>query len=267
MLALKKKKNICVMIVIKNNHEYELMKKAGSILAKTMKHIESLILPEATLDIIDHEAYLFLKDHQATPSFLGLYGYPYTLCASINSEVIHGFPLSTKKLREGDIVSIDIGCSFSGYHADMAYTFPVGNISNERKNLLQVTKQCLANAISVATCGNSIGDIGFIVQKTAEDKGYSVVRDYTGHGIGMSVHEEPQVPNFGKKGTGLALRHGMAIAIEPMINDGDFHVEVLSDKWTVVTKDGKDSAHFEHTVFIKESGTEVLTKLNQEGSA
>ncbi len=255
------------MIMLKSEYEYRLMKKAGEILAKTMNHIALLVQPGETMDKIDDAARLYMQGHQAMPSFLGLYQYPYTICASVNNEVIHGFPVKEKKLLEGDIVSIDMGCCFEGYHADMAYTFPVGKISSSRKKLLETTKTCLKKAIAVAICGARIGDIGHAVQEFAESKGFSVVRDYTGHGIGSSVHEEPQVPNFGEKGRGMALRSGMALAIEPMINHGQPYVKSLPDRWTVVTKDGSDSAHFEHTVFIKESGTEILTDLNQGGSA
>jgi methionyl aminopeptidase len=255
------------MILLKNNHEYELMKKSGSILSQTMNFISSLIRPGVSLDIIDHKAQMFIVDHDAQPSFLGLYGYPYTLCASINNEVIHGFPTKEKSLHEGDIVSIDIGCNYMGYHTDMACTFPVGVISNQRKKLLSITKQCLLNAITQAKKGSCIGNIAHAVQQTAEDQGYAVVRDYTGHGIGMNVHEDPQIPNFGEKGKGSTLEVGMALAIEPMINEGSYEVKVLSDKWTVVTVDGSDSAHFEHTVFINESGTEVLTEYNPGGLA
>lgn len=255
------------MIVYKNSHEYELMKKSGAILSGTMGFISTLIKPGVSLDIIDQKAQIFLKDHHAQPSFLGLYGFPYALCASVNHEVIHGFPSKNKLLHEGDIVSIDIGCNYQGYHTDMAFTFPVGEISNSRKKLLKITHQSLINGIAQAKNGSCIGNIAHAVQQTAEENGYSVVRDYTGHGIGMNVHEDPQIPNFGEKGRGTSLNAGMALAIEPMVNEGSFQVKVLSDKWTVVTADGSDSAHFEHTVFIHESETEVLTEYKLGGLA
>jgi methionyl aminopeptidase len=255
------------MIVYKNSHEYELMKKSGTILSKTMGFISTLIKPGISLDTVDQQAQIFLRDHDAQPSFLGLYGFPYALCASVNNEVIHGFPTKSKQLYEGDIVSIDIGCNFKGYHTDMAFTFPVGEISKNRKKLLQVTHQSLINGIAQAKKGSCIGDIAHAVQQTAEENGYSVVRDYTGHGIGMNVHEDPQIPNFGEKGRGSSLHAGMALAIEPMVNEGSYQVRVLSDKWTVVTADGSDSAHFEHTVFIHESGPEVLTEYKLGGLA
>ena len=249
------------MILLKNDNEFELMKKAGSILAMTMKYIAQWIMPGTLLDLIDKKAHEFLVEHDTHPSFLGLYGYPYSLCASINNEVIHGFPSKSKRLNEGDIVSIDIGCCYQGYHADMAYTFPVGQITAERKKLLDVTQNSLDKAIDTACPGATLGDIGYIIQHTVETSNYSVVRDYTGHGIGMHVHEEPQIPNFGHKGKGMELKKGMALAIEPMVNAGSHLVRTLDDKWTVVTQDGCDSAHFEHTVFIRDSGPEVLTRM------
>lgn len=255
------------MIVFKNSHEYELMKTSGMILSKTMGFISTLIKPGTSLDLVDSQAQIFLKDHDAQPSFLGLYGFPYALCASINHEVIHGFPSKNKQLHEGDIVSIDIGCNYKGYHTDMAFTFPVGEVSISRRKLIKVTQQSLFNGIAQAKKGSCIGNIANAVQQTAEENGYSVVRDYTGHGIGMNVHEDPQIPNFGEKGRGSTLQVGMALAIEPMVNEGSFQVRVLSDKWTVVTADGSDSAHFEHTVFINESGPEILTEFKPGGLA
>lgn len=249
------------MITIKNPVEIEKMSKAGFILFNTMQYIAGHIHPGVSAQTLDSLAEEYLNSHGCKPAFKGLYGYPYTICSSLNNEVIHGFPTKEKVLQEGDIISIDIGCELEGYFSDMARTFPVGTqIPENRKKLLSVTEQALRIAIDHAKPGNRIGDIGFAVQEYAEKQGYQVVKEYVGHGIGMAPHEDPQIPNFGSPHTGALIKEGMTLAIEPMINEGTDEVKVLQDKWTVVTSDGKDSAHFEDTVLITGQQARILTK-------
>lgn len=250
------------MVLIKNNEEYNLMKRAGMILAETLEIISKEITPNVTADTLDRIAYDYIIDRNAKPAFLGFNGYKYTLCISVNNEIIHGFPLKNKIIREGDIVSIDLGCSYEGYFADMAKTFAVGKISKERKLLLDVTEEALMVGINAAKVGAYIGDIGYAIQSFVEKRGFSVVKNFVGHGIGLKLHEEPQVPNFGRKGSGVMIKEGMALAIEPMVNSGLSETVTLSDGWTVITKDGSDSAHFEHTVFIRNGRAEILTLLH-----
>jgi len=249
------------MILLKNGEEYKLMKKAGSILAGTMEFLESKIAPGVSAQKLDAYAYDFIRKHGAEPAFLGFNNYKYTTCISVNNEVIHGLPLKEKILHEGYIVSIDIGCSYRGYFADMAKTFPVGKVSEKRKLLIEVTEKSLIMGINSVKVGSHIGEIGFTVQTFVQKNGFSVVKNFVGHGIGLKLHEEPQIPNFGESGNGPLIKTGMALAIEPMVNSGSDEVLTLSDGWTVVTKDGSDSAHFEHTVFVNDQSVEILTLL------
>lgn len=250
------------MTLLKNEQEYKRMKIAGFVLAKTMEFISSLIEPGCFASDINENAEEYIHKNKCKPAFKGYQGYPYSICLSINQEVIHGFPLKEKILKEGDLVSVDLGCIYENYYSDMARTFPVGNISKERTRLIEVTKKSLQLGIKQAVAGNRTGDIGFAIQSYVEKNGYSVVRDFAGHGLGLNLHEDPQVPNFGEKGKGSLLKENMSIAIEPMVNAGSFDVYTLPDHWTVVTRDGKDSAHFEDTIFIKKDFVEVLTALS-----
>lgn len=248
------------MILLKSNDEIQRMKKAGHITACTMMKLQEAIRPGVTTSELDTIAYDYILKSNAKPNFLGLYNYPATICASVNEEVIHGIP-SSRTLQDGDLIKIDMGCIWGGFHSDMARTFPVGNISKERSRLIEVTKQALSIAIQTSIIGNTVGDIGFTVAKYVEKNGYSVVREYCGHGVGLQLHEEPQVPNFGQKGKGPSLREGMTLALEPMVNEGTWQVKTQDNGWTVVTADQKDSAHFENSIFIGPNGPEILTKI------
>jgi methionyl aminopeptidase len=231
------------------------MAAAGKIVADTLALMERSARPGVSTKDLDRQAEEFIRSHPgARPSFKGLYDFPATLCTSINSEVVHGIPSAKRVLKEGDLISVDVGVQLEGLHADSAATFPVGSVPPEAQRLLQVTKDALAAGIAQAKAGNHVGDIGHAVQQVAEGAGYSVVREMVGHGIGSAFHEEPQVPNFGKPKRGARLVPGMTIAIEPMVNVGGAEIRTLSDKWTVVTVDGSLSAHFEHTVAIGEGG-------------
>jgi methionyl aminopeptidase len=253
------------MITIKNSVEIEKMAKAGSTLSDTMNIISEKIQPGISAYMLDRLAEEYLLAHGCKPAFKGLYGFPYTICSSINNEVIHGFPTKEKILKDGDIVSIDIGCQFEGYFSDMARTFLVGEkVPDNRKKLVAVTEEALNIAIQYAKPGNRIGDIGFAVQKYAEKYGYQVVKEYVGHGIGLAPHEDPQIPNFGTPHTGPIIQEGMTLALEPMINEGTDDVRTLEDKWTVVTTDGKNSAHFEDTVLITSQKATILTTSRRQ---
>lgn len=249
------------MIVLKTTRELALMKQACRISAQALKVAGEAVKPGVTTDEIDKIAYDFIKSQGAEPNFLNLYGFPATACISINEEVIHGIPSKNRVLKSGDIVSIDLGAKYQGYNGDNAATFACGEISDEAKRLLEVTKESLNKAIEVAQVGNKIGDIGHAVQTYCEERGYGVVREYTGHGIGKALHEDPSVPNYGAAGRGVRLLAGMTIAIEPMINQGTAAIKQLNDGWTIVTKDKKLSAHFEHTVAITNDGPVILTKI------
>jgi methionyl aminopeptidase len=251
------------MITLKSSREIDTMAAAGRIVAETLALMERWARPGVSTKELDRQAEEFIRSHPgARPSFKGLYDFPATLCTSINSEVVHGIPSVKRVLKEGDLISVDVGVQLEGLHADSAATFPVGAVTPEVQRLLQVTQDALAAGIAEAKAGNHVGDIGHAVQEVAEGAGYSVVREMVGHGIGSSFHEEPQVPNFGKPKRGARLVAGMTIAIEPMVNVGGAEIRTLPDKWTVVTADGSLSAHFEHTVAIGESGAEprILTK-------
>jgi len=250
------------MITIKSPREIETMATAGRIVAGTLALVERHVRPGISTDALDRLAEEFIRSHPgARPSFKGLYDFPATLCTSINHEIVHGIPSPTRVLKEGDLLSVDVGAWLEGLHADSAATFPVGDVAPEAARLLQVTRDALAAGVAQARAGNHVGDIGHAIQKVAEEAGYSVVRELVGHGIGASFHEEPQVPNYGKPKRGARLVPGMTIAIEPMINVGKPEIRTLDDKWTVVTQDGSLSAHFEHTVAIGENGApaRVLT--------
>lgn len=248
------------MITLKSPRELDTMRRAGRIVHDTLARMREILEPGMTTLDLDTEAERFIRSHTgATPSFKGLYGFPRTLCTSVDTEIVHGIPSAKKVLREGSIVSVDVGVCLDGLHADSATTLAVGAIDDEVARLLEVTQASLAAGIAAATVGNHVGDIGHAVQTVAEAAGYGVVRELVGHGIGARFHEDPQVPNFGTPRRGAALRAGMTLAIEPMITIGSPVTRTLPDKWTVVTQDGSRSAHFEHTVAITGDGPVVLT--------
>ncbi len=247
------------MIILKSPHEIDLMRQSGKISARALKLAGEAVEPGVTTEKLDEIARKYIESQGAVPSFLGYNGFPKSSCISINNEVIHGIPSSKRIIKSGDIVSIDVGAYINGFHGDNAWTFPCGDITKEARNLLKATRESLFKAISVAKVGNRIGDIGNVVEEYAKVRGYSVVRNFVGHGVGASMHEDPSVPNFGKPGRGARLREGMTIAIEPMVNKGVSKIRVLNDNWTVVTVDGKLSAHFEHTIAITSDGPLILT--------
>ncbi|MGH7675019.1 MAG: type I methionyl aminopeptidase [Gemmatimonadales bacterium] len=243
------------MITIKSAREIETMAAGGRIVAQTLARVGRAVRPGVSTEELDRLAEDFIRSHPgARPSFKGLYDFPATLCTSINHEVVHGIPSPKRVLRDGDLVSVDVGVWLDGLHADSAATFPVGEISPAAQRLLAVTREALAAGVAQAVAGNHVGDIGHAVQRVAEAAGYSVVRELVGHGIGASFHEEPQVPNYGKPRRGARLVPGMTLAIEPMVNAGGPEIRTLDDKWTVVTADGSLSAHFEHTVAVGVNG-------------
>jgi methionyl aminopeptidase len=248
------------VIQLKSHREIELMAEGGKILAATVRMLRREVRAGiSTLDL-DAMAEEFIRSHAgATPAFKGLYGFPGTLCTSINQEIVHGIPSRKRVLKDGDVISIDVGVGYQGYFTDSATTVPVGAVDGETARLLEVTEQSLVAGIAAAVPGNHLGDIGAAVQKVVEAAGFSVVRDLVGHGIGVEFHEEPQVPNYGKPKRGLKLVPGLTLAIEPMVNVGSPQTRTLPDKWTIVTVDGSRSAHFEHTVAITEQGNRVLT--------
>lgn len=240
------------------NADIQQIKISSLLVGKTLAEVAKKIQPGVPISLLDQIAEEYIKDHHAVPSFKGYNGFPATLCISINDVVVHGIP-SNQILKDGDIVSVDCGVFKNGFHGDYAYTFAVGNISEEKQLLIDKTKESLMLGIEKATVGNTTGDIGFTIQKYVESFGYGVVRDLCGHGIGKKLHESPEIPNFGKPGKGVPLKVGMVFCIEPMINQKTHKVYVESDGWTIRTLDGKPSAHFEHQVAITESGTEVLS--------
>lgn len=248
------------MIILKTRREIEIMRKAGRLVAMSHELVRQNIKPGTTTKELDLLVEDFLRTQNAIPSFKGYNGFPYSICASVNEEVVHGFP-SERKLKEGDIVSIDIGATFEGYVGDGAKTFIVGETDEEKKHLVEATKQSFYEGIKFAKTSYRLSDISHAIQAFAESKGLSVVRDYVGHGVGKNMHESPQIPNFGKPGKGPRLQEGMVLAIEPMINAGAYNVKVLENNWTVVTVDGKPSAHYEHTVAITDGEPELLTVL------
>jgi len=248
------------VIQLKSAREIEVMAEGGRILAATLAMLRGAVRPGISTGELDAMAEAFIRSHPgARPSFKGLYGFPGTLCTSINHEIVHGIPSKKRVLKEGDIVSIDVGVAYGGFHTDSATTIPVGPVDETTQRLLDVTQASLRAGIAAAVVGNHIGDIGAAVQAVVERAGFSIVRDLVGHGIGVEFHEEPQVPNHGKPKRGAKLVPGLTIAIEPMVNVGTPGTRTLPDKWTIVTADGKLSAHFEHTVAITENGPRVLT--------
>ena len=250
-------------IKIKTDEEVELMRASSRVLVSTLRLLETIVSPGVRTEELDRAAEEFIRSHGSVPSFKGYRGFPASICTSVNSEVVHGIP-GDRVLREGDIVSIDVGVLKDGFHSDAAATFPVGSISEEVNALLETTRSALEAGVAEARHGNTIADISAAVQATVESEGLAVVRDLVGHGIGRDMHEAPQVPNFVSPGRTPELVSGMTLAIEPMVNAGDFSVEVLDDGWTVIAKDGSLSAHFEHTVVVREGGGEVLTSEGLE---
>jgi methionyl aminopeptidase len=248
------------MSTLKTPDEIEAMARAGRIIGQLFQRLAERVVPGTTTGDIDTFAESFIRDHDgAVPAFKGLYGFPASVCASVNHEVVHGIPKPSRKLAEGDIVSIDVGVVLDGWFSDSAHTLPVGHVDGETRRLLDVTRQALRLGIDQARPGNRVGDIGHVIQTHAEAAGFSVVRELVGHGIGREPHEDPQVPNFGSPGQGARLEAGLVLAIEPMVNLGVAEVRTLPDRWTVVTADHRRSAHFEHTVAVTTNGPRVLT--------
>ena len=245
--------------MIKSNEEIELLKIAGQIVGDTHNYLKQFIKPGITTKELDKLAYDYIISKDATPSFLNYEGYPASICTSVNEEVVHGIP-SDRILQEGDIISIDIGACYKGYHGDSAWSYPVGNISEEKKYLLEHTEKSLYEGLSVIKPGMKIGDIGYAIEQYALKHKLGVVKELVGHGVGKNLHESPDVPNYGKKNTGMTLRKGMVIAVEPMLNLGDSNIYILDDDWTIITADDKPSAHFEHTIVVTKDGYEILTK-------
>lgn len=248
------------MIVTKDQREIELMREAGRIVALVHQKLEDVIIPGVTTNEIDEICEKVIRDNNATPSFLHLYGFPNSVCTSINEVVVHGIP-NDVKLKDGDIISVDVGACYKGYHGDSAWTYAVGNVSDEVKKLMDVCEKSLYAGLEQVKPGNRLSDISHAIQVYLESNGCTTPRDYTGHGIGTQVHEDPAVPNYGEPGKGPRLKSGMALAIEPMAHLGGCETEVLDDDWTVVTLDRSLAAHYEHTIIITDDGCEILTKL------
>lgn len=249
-------------IIYKTKEEIELIRKSSLLVGKTLAEVALHIKPGITTAKLDEIAEAFLRDHGAVPSFKGYHGYKASLCISVNEEVVHGIP-GKREIKEGDVVSVDCGAFMNGYHGDSAFTFPVHVTDGELLKLLKVTRRSLELGIEKANAGNRVGDISASIQEYAERHGYGVVRELVGHGIGKTLHEKPEVPNYGKKGAGALLKPGMTIAIEPMINMGTKNVKQLSDGWTVITQDKKPAAHFEHTIAITETYADVLSSFSE----
>jgi methionyl aminopeptidase len=247
------------MIILKSPEEIALIAKASRVVALTIAFLRERVKPGITTADLDRWAEEFIVREGARPAFKGYRGYPATLCTSVNEEVVHGIPSSRRRLNEGDIIGVDVGAVVEGFHGDAAVTLPVGAISDEAARLIRVTEASLAAGLAKVKVGNRLSDVSHAIQVVAEEEGYSVVTDFVGHGIGRNLHEDPQVPNFGRPGEGPRLKEGLVLAIEPMVNVGRSEVEVLSDRWTVVTKDGSLSAHFEHTIALTADGPQVLT--------
>lgn len=248
------------MIILKSKREIDIMREANKIVADTHQLLEEKIKAGMTTAELDKIADEYIRSRGAVPSFKGYQGFPASICISINDEVVHGIPSEHRIIEDGDIVSVDIGTFFEGFNGDAARTYPVGEVSEVAKKLLEVTEKALLTGIEKALIGNRLFDISHAVQKYVEANGFSVVRDYVGHGIGRKMHEDPQIPNFGPAGKGPKLKNGMTFAIEPMVNVGGFEVETLEDGWTVVTADRTLSAHFEHTIAITNQGVEILSQ-------
>ncbi len=250
------------MIIGKSKKELEKMRAAGRLVAEVREELRRMIRPGVTTLELDMAAEKMIRDAGALPTFKGYHGFPFSICASVNEQVVHGFP-SNYALKDGDIFSLDCGVTLEGYVGDTATTVPVGRVSEDVSKLIRVAEECLERAIEQCWPGKHLGDIGWAVQEYAEAHGYGIVRDYVGHGIGRKMHEDPQIPNYGKPGTGARIRAGYVFAVEPMINMGTHKTKTLADGWTVVTLDGKPSAHVEHTIAITEEGPEVLTRVKE----
>ena len=252
------------MITIKSAREIEVMRKSCQLAAKTLNHIEKQLKIGMTTEDVNQICHDFIVENGAYPSPLNYHGFPKSVCTSLNHVICHGIPSTKDKLKDGDLLNIDVTTKLNNFHGDTNRTFYIGNVSEELKKLTQITYKCMMEGIKTCKPGSRLGDVGAIIQEIAHDHGYSVVREYCGHGIGREFHEEPQVLHYGSKGTGVELRPGMTFTIEPMINLGKRHCKLLKDDWTVVTKDKKASAQFEHTILITESGYEILT-LDPDG--
>ncbi|MCJ0742277.1 type I methionyl aminopeptidase [Pedobacter montanisoli] len=245
----------------KSQEEIELIRESSLLVSKTLAEVAKVIKPGITTLSLDKLAYEFIQDHGAVPAFLNYGGFPNSLCISPNEQVVHGFP-NDYVIKEGDLISVDCGVIKNNYYGDSAYTFAIGEINEEKQKLCKVTQECLALAIEKAVVGMRIGDIGFAVQYHAEQHGFGVVRELVGHGVGVKLHEKPEVPNYGRRGSGIKLEEGMVIAIEPMINAGTAAVKFWADGWTVTSKDNRPSAHFEHTVAVKKGKADVLSSFS-----
>ncbi|OEF96439.1 type I methionyl aminopeptidase [Vulcanibacillus modesticaldus] len=248
------------MIIRKSDYEIKMMRIAGQIVAETHQVLAKAIRPGITTKELDQIAENFIRSKGASPSFLGYAGFPASICTSVNNELVHGIP-SNRVLKEGDIISIDVGAEYKGYHGDSAWTYGIGKISEQAKKLLKVTEESLYKGLEKASPEFRLSDISHAIQQHVESHGFSIVREYVGHGIGENLHEDPQIPNFGPPNRGPRLKPGMALAIEPMVNAGKRFVKTLTDQWTVVTEDNSLCAHFEHTIVITDNGHEILTKL------
>jgi methionyl aminopeptidase len=251
------------MIILKSPKEIEKMAQSCLIVAKTLDYLKDMVKPGVTTREIERFAEDYIRSNNAVPAFKGYKGYPGSICTSVNNEVIHGIP-SSRVLKEGDILGIDLGVYRDGFYGDAASTFPVGKIHPDVEKLLRVTEEALYKGIENATSDKRISDISYSIQSHVESKGFSVVRAFVGHGIGRDLHEDPQIPNFGIPGRGPRLREGMTLAIEPMVNEGGYEVMILEDGWTAVTMDGKLSAHFEHTILVTDDKPRILTKINEK---
>lgn len=250
------------MIIGKSQKEIEKMRASGQLVGSVLCELRKMVEPGVTTLEVNDAADRMIRDAGAFPTFKGYNGFPFSICASVNEQVVHGFP-SRYELKEGDIFSIDVGVTLDGFVGDTAATIPVGRVSDDLLKLIRVTEECLQLAIDKCRADNHVGDIGYAVQSHAEAHGYSIVRDYVGHGIGRRMHEDPQIPNYGKPGKGPKIKKGYVFAVEPMINLGSHHTKTLKDGWTVVTVDGRPSAHVEHTIAVTEQGPEVLTLVER----
>ena len=255
-------------VFLKTEDEISLMREANQLVGKTLAELAKHVIPGVTTLQLDKIADEFIRDHGGIPTFKNFpnpFGEPFpaSICTSINEEVVHGIPRENQILKEGDVISVDCGILLAGYNGDSSYTFCVGEVAKETKELLNVTKEALYLGIKEAVAGNHLGDIGYAIQQYCESRGYGVVRELTGHGIGKEMHEEPKVPNYGRRGNGILLKEGMCIAIEPMITMGDRHIGLMPDKWTIRTLDGKPAAHFEHTIAIRKGQAEILSSFEE----
>ena len=255
-------------VFLKTEDEISLMREANQLVGKTLAELAKYVIPGVTTLQLDKIADEFIRDHGGIPTFKNFpnpFGEPLpaSICTSINEEVVHGIPRENQILKKGDVISVDCGILLAGYNGDSCYTFCVGEVAEETKELLNVTKEALYLGIKEAVAGNHLGDIGFAIQQYCESRGYGVVRELTGHGIGKEMHEEPKVPNYGRRGNGILLKEGMCIAIEPMITMGDRHIGLMPDKWTIRTLDGKPAAHFEHTIAIRRGQAEILSSFEE----